>query len=275
MSVIKILLVDGFNLIRRIFEANHRDEADISACVESCGRSLGRALLTHHPSHAVVVLESHQKTWRHLLYPAYKGDRKPTPEVLLDNLDAFIEVFQSLGVPSIKVDGYEADDVVSTLAVGVANNGGEAIILSTDKGFLSLLNDRIKVYHHFEQRFVTSADVLEKFDLGVDQLLDYWSLCGDPGNNIKGVPGVGKKTSVQLLQEFGGLEEILGKAKEMAIEDFEVEPDVPKSPWESFRKPLARVLKHEQEALACRLLVTPKIDVELGVNLKMFRRPKG
>jgi protein Xni len=271
LATIKILLVDGLNLIRRIFEANHRDDVDITACVDSCVRSLGRAMEAHRPSHIAVVLDSHETTWRHLLYPEYKGDRKPTPPALINNLDQFKSAFKHVGVASIMVGGYEADDVLSTLAAGVAESDGEVIILSTDKGFLSLLSDRIKVYHHFEQHFVTSADVHKKYQIRYDQLVDYWSLSGDPGNNIKGVPGVGKKTAVLLLNQFDRLDEILLQARNLAIEKTSEPSSEEEKLLEKFRKPLTKVLAHEDVALLCRLLVTPKLDVELGVNLRTFR----
>ena len=217
------------------------------------------------------MLDSHEKTWRHLLYPEYKGGRKPTPAPLINNLDQFKTAFGDLGIASIMVVGYEADDVLSTLAVGVAESGGEAIILSTDKGFLSLLSDRIQVYHHFEQQFVTAVDVQKKYQVRHDQLVDYWSLCGDPGNNIKGVPGVGKKTAALLLNQFERLDEILLQARKISIKKAAEPLSEDEKVLENFRKPLAKVLANEETALMCRLLVTPKLNVELGVNLRTFR----
>ena len=271
MANIRVLLVDGFNLIRRVYEAHHRDDSDISECIESCVRSLTRALNTHRPTHAVVVLDSHETTWRHLLYADYKGGRKPTPDVLINNLDGFQRAFEKTGVQSMEVSGYEADDVIATLAVGVARGGGDSIILSTDKGFLSLLGEHIQVYHHFEQHFVTAEDVIKKYSLRHDQLIDFWSLCGDPGNNIKGVPGVGKKTAGQLMEKYDSLETILAQARDLEdVHASDADPEV-RADLDAYLKPLAKVLKFEDEALKCRLLLMPKLDVELGINLKAFR----
>lgn len=265
MANIRVLLVDGFNLIRRVYEANHREDTEINDCIESCVRSLARALNTHRPSHAVVVLDSHEMTWRHILYDDYKFGRKPTPEVLISNLDRFRRAFETAGVRSLEVAGYEADDVIATLAAGVANSSGDAIILSTDKGFLSLLDKHIDVYHHFEQHFLTSTDVRVKYALRHNQLIDYWSLCGDPGNNIKGVPGVGKKTALLLLEKFDSLDEVLAQARGLA-QDQAADSDLA-----NYQKSLSKVLQFEDEAVKCRLLLTPKLDVELGINLKIFR----
>ena len=269
MAKINFLLIDGLNLVRRVFEANHRDDTDMTGCVEGCERSLARALNTHRPTHAAVVLDSYETTWRHLLYPEYKGNRKPTPEALIKNLDLFKNAFKKLGVPSITVAGYEADDVVSTLASGVASKAGDAIILSTDKGFLCLLSDQIRVYHHFEQRFVAAADVQRKYSLRNDQLIDFWALSGDPGNNIKGVPGVGKKTALLLMEAFDSLNHILSQARSMEAGDSAGTGELKEI--EALMKPLAKVLKHEADALKCRLLLTPKLDVQVGTNLKDFR----
>jgi protein Xni len=200
-----------------------------------------------------------------MLYDDYKFGRKPTPEVLISNLDRFRRAFETAGVRSLEVAGYEADDVIATLAAGVANSSGDAIILSTDKGFLSLLDKHIEVYHHFEQHFLTSTDVRVKYALRHDQLIDYWSLSGDPGNNIKGVPGVGKKTALLLLEKFDSLDEVLAQARGLA------QDQAADSGLAVYQKSLSKVLQFEDEAEKCRLLLTPKLDVELGINLKIFR----
>ena len=200
-----------------------------------------------------------------MLYDDYKFGRKPTPEVLISNLGRFRRAFETTGVRSLEVAGYEADDVIATLAAGVANSSGDAIILSTDKGFLSLLDKHIEVYHHFEQHFLTSTDVRVKYALRHDQLIDYWSLCGDPGNNIKGVPGVGKKTALLLLEKFDSLDEVLAQARGLA------QDQAADSGLAVYQKSLSKVLQFEDEAVKCRLLLTPKLDVELGTNLKIFR----
>ena len=271
MANIRVLLVDGFNLIRRVYEANHREDTEIDDCIESCVRSLNRALNTHRPSHAMVVIDSHDKTWRHMLYADYKLGRKPTPELLINHLDRFQNAFETAGVKSLEVAGYEADDVIATLATGVAQSSGDALIVSTDKGFLSLLNEHIKVYHHFDQYFYTLAGVKQKYGLRHDQLIDYWSLCGDPSNNIKGVPGIGKKTTLLLLEQFKSLDEVLRQARLLVKAQAADVPPAIEQGWEVFQKPLSKIMPFENEALKCRLLLTPKLDVELGINLRTFR----
>jgi DNA polymerase-1 len=104
-----------------------------------------------------------------------------------------------------------------------------------------------------------------KYALRHDQLIDYWSLSGDPGNNIKGVPGVGKKTALLLLEKFDSLDEVLTQARGLP------QDQAADSGLAVYQKSLSKVLQFEDEAVKCRLLLTPKLDVELGINLKIFR----
>lgn len=240
-----LLLVDGFNLIRRIFEARKAGN-DPEAVIEACQRSLVRAVRDHEPSHACVAWDSHDTTWRHLLYVDYKANRKPTPALLLDNLDAFDAAFRDVaGVASIKLASYEADDIIATMARRLAESGGQAIILSMDKLFLQLLGDGIRVYNHFDHTETNDSDVMARYGIRVAQLADFWALAGDSSNNIKGVPGIGPKRAAELLSRYEDLEAIL--AGEAALEE------------------------HADTARRCRQLVTLKTDVELGINLRDFR----
>ena len=259
---IRFLAVDGFNLIRRIYEARitrHRnpDEAsevsdqEMTDVIEAAKSSLTRALNKHQPTHGAVVMEHHDKTWRHLLYPAYKANRSATPPSLLANLEAFAAAFNELGVSSFAVDSYEADDVIATVATVVADHEGEVIILSTDKIYLQLVSSRVIVYDHFADKACDTAYVETRYDIRQGQYIDYLSLVGDKSNNVKGVQGIGPKSAAAMLSEFGSLDRIL------AVE------------------PLSAMLKKVSvscsDALRSRQLVTLKTDVELGQNLKSFR----
>ncbi|MBD3647405.1 MAG: hypothetical protein HUJ31_08145 [Pseudomonadales bacterium] len=239
----RLLLVDGFNLIRRIYEARQSSN-DLEEIITACGQSLQRALREHSPSHAVVVLDSHDRTWRHLLYPEYKANRKPTPAPLLENLDRFEKEFAAAGVKSLKIASYEADDVIATMARGMGA-AGTAIILSTDRLFLQLLGKNVRIFNHFDHAEITAADVAERYGVGVDKLTDFHALAGDASNNIKGAPGIGPKTAKKLLDQHGDLEGALSGEAKLA------------SQVENLRR--------------CKQLVTLKTDVELGVNLREFR----
>ena len=245
----KILLVDGFNLLRRIYEA--RREPDLDAVVLASSRSLARGIDEHRPTHAVVVLELHDRTWRHLLYPEYKAGRSPPPTLLTDHLPDFEASFLQYGVRSFSLPSYEADDVIATMAVAVAAANGQSVILSSDSSYLQLLGAGVEIVNHFDHSRASQERIDEKYGVEVEQLIDYWSLAGDQSNNIKGVPGVGAKTAARLLLEHGSVDAILAGAGEDG--------------------PATRVRDHRQLVLRCRQLVTLKTDVELGANLRDFR----
>jgi len=247
-----VLLVDGFNLIRRIYEAQpHTGDVLQPEVIVSAAASLARVLRRKKPTHACCAIDSHEKTWRHLLYPAYKGNRKPTPQALLEALPQFEEAFLELGVPSIIVPGYEADDVIATLAHRIGAQGGEVCIVSTDKGFLQLLDQHVSVYDHFTHRELTPEWVSEKYGVTHEQLVDYWALTGDATSNIKGIPKIGPKTAQSLLAAGGTLVELLRNPPAGTVGD--------------------RIASHVREAEMCRQLVCLKTDVEIGINLKQLR----
>ena len=249
---IKFLAVDGFNLIRRIYEArNVSTMADMPGVFVAVKSSLQRALTAHHPSHAALVLEHHDKTWRHLLYPAYKANRGPTPPLLLDGLDQFSEAAAELGITTISIPSYEADDVIATITQVVATHAGEVVVLSTDKIFLQLISDHVTVFDHFGETDFDGGYVEKHYDVKVAQYVDYLALVGDPSNNIKGVSGIGKKGAAELLRHFESLDEIIAAT----------EPD----------QKTEKVKSQAILAKRCKQLVTLKTDVELGQNLKTFR----
>ncbi|MEX0942391.1 MAG: 5'-3' exonuclease H3TH domain-containing protein [Pseudomonadales bacterium] len=251
MAGSRLLLVDAFNLVRRIYEARGDGAEHMDEVIEASRRSLERALGNHSPTHACAVFDSHDKTWRHLLYPDYKANRKPTPPALLANLQKFRTAFKEQLVESLKVDNYEADDQIATLARGIADAGGEAIILSTDRAFLQLLSSRIRVFNHFEGTEINATDIRAKFGCEVSQLTDLWAMAGDASNNIKGVPRIGKKTAANLLAEYGSLEEVLRGDDDNAS--------------------AVRVRENGDLVQRCKQLVTLKTDVALGINLKSLR----
>ena len=252
---IVFLIVDGLNLIRRVYAANPEGEpsAHFDSALGATAQSLRRALAEHSPTHAVVVFDGEEPTWRHELYADYKAGRKPMPEELRAGLVRFREAFSKLGVSSVSKPGIEADDVVATLATGVATHDGRAIILSTDTAFCQLVSERIQVRDHFQKRALDAAYVRQKFGAGPEHLVDLWALAGSPTTNIPGVPGVGLKTAAKLLDEHGNLEAVL-----------EAAPGI--------KGKLGEALQANGElARLSRKLARLRTDLELGWNLRSFR----
>ena len=188
----KALLVDGLNLVRRIHAAvpgarkneataasdSHRPQdrsgnidaaqnSDIEGIVRSIVHSLERALKHHAPSHCLVVLEHSGKNWRHRLFPDYKKKRPPVPDDLQAIIARFTASLSGIGVTSFSLMGYEADDVIATMATRIAQHHGNVTILSTDRNYCQLLNQFIRVYDHFGQRYLDAEMVQDRIKLTV------------------------------------------------------------------------------------------------------------
>ncbi len=252
----KALLIDGLNLIRRVYAGvpgDQNTEEHLKAAINSCLASLRRALTNHDPSHAVCVLEDGGRSWRHELLPDYKQDRPPIPPLLSKGLPDIHERFEQEGVKCLSVLGFEADDVLATLAYKIASHGGMAVILSTDKSMCQLVGDGIQVYDHFAGRYLDAQTIEEKFKVRPDQLSMVFSLAGDNSLGIHGVKNVGLKTAAKLVAEYGDLDSILSAAK-----------DIPGK--------LGQNLSDcAEDARLAQRLMTLRIDVEIGINLKELR----
>jgi len=213
-----VLLIDGLNLVRRVHAAvpGEEDSPDHAESVlESCTRSLARALSAHHPTHALCIMEGEGPSWRHALHPPYKAGRPPMPAALAALLVDVEAAFEARGVRTTRVAGYEADDVLASIAVRVAERGAEALLLSTDRSMLTLLRPGIRVYNHFEDRELDPEHVARRFGVTPGQLTTCLALMGDASQGIPGVRSVGQKTAARLIGEHGSLDAILAAAETM------------------------------------------------------------
>ena len=256
----KLLLVDGLNLVRRIFSAGHADQVDADdettqRLVRTCSQSLKRALELHQPTHAAVVFENPGPTWRHKLFPNYKKSRKPMPAALEQAMPDIVKGLEELGVRSLCMDGYEADDVIASVASRVAAKNGNVIVLSTDRLLCQLLDTRITIHDHFNQRSLDRKYVFDRFGVEPGLIPDLLGLAGDSGVDVPGVPSVGIKTAAKLIGQFGSLDNVLAHAEEVTGRTGE------------------SLQEHKQAALDGAQLFTLKTDIVLGVNLQDFRMP--
>jgi len=258
---IRFLLVDALNMIRRVYAAQPGDDTPEKAdgARISCKQSLQRALRETAPTHAVVVFEGREPSWRHLLFRDYKINHDPMPQALADALPSYREAFREIGVTSFEMPRVEADDVVGTLAVKIAEVGGNAVILSTDKIYLQLLSDHIGVRDHFKPADLDRAYVAERFGVTPESFVEFLALTGDSTNAIPGVPGIGPKTAAKLLDEFGSLDAILAAAAPDA-EHGSLTP-----------KMRDKLEDHAEDARLAHSLVCLQTDLDLGLNLKELR----
>lgn len=249
----KLLIVDAMNLIRRIYAAAPEGGLQIEATQSRCLSAIARNAEQYQASHVVMVFEQKCQTWRHQLWPDYKLNRPPMPQPLQDQLDEVAGYFRNNGLPCLDLAGWEADDVIATLADKAAFAGLAVMILSTDKGFCQLVNSRVLVRNHFDRFNYDLMMVEQKFGLQPHQLVDYWALTGDSTNHLPGVTGIGPKTAGHLLDQFGSLDHILVNMDQLE------------------GKVQQRMQQHWQEALMTRILATLRLDVPLGINLSDLR----
>lgn len=175
-----------------------------------------RELTAVHPTHVAVAFDVvRQDNHRVELYPAYKGNRGDCPEDLAPQFAILEEVLTAMGVAALRVPGYEADDVLGTLARQTESGGGEAVLVTGDRDPMQLLSSGVTVRYVRKLNSPDEYDVPRfagEFGLLPPQLIDLKGLAGDSSDNIPGIPGVGPKTALKLLQEYGDLERVLAAA---------------------------------------------------------------
>jgi DNA polymerase-1 len=206
----RVLLVDGHHLAYRTFHALKgltTSRGEPVQAVYGFAKSLLKALKEDGDA-VIVVFDAKAPSFRHEAYEGYKAGRAPTPEDFPRQLALIKELVDLLGLVRLEVPGYEADDVLASLAKKAEKEGYEVRILTADKDLYQLLSDRIHVLHP-EGYLITPAWLWEKYGLRPDQWADYRALTGDESDNLPGVKGIGEKTARKLLEEWGSLERLL------------------------------------------------------------------
>lgn len=250
----KLLLVDAMNLIRRIYAAVESQAGIALEATQTRSLSIIRQVFEQlEATHVLVVFEKHEPTWRHALWPEYKAGRAPMPEHLERHLAEVEQYLQMNGLSCTRMSGWEADDVIASIADRAGRAGLDVLVLSTDKGFCQLINERIQVCNHFDRILMDEEAVRMKFGLKPNQLADFWGLSGDTTNHVPGIPGIGPKTAAHWLDQFGSLDRVLIAADQL------------------FGRHQALVEEHWQQALLSRELVRLRTDLEAGVNLHQMR----
>ncbi len=225
MSKKTLFLIDGSALAYRSFFAlirnpliNSRGE-NTSAIFGFC-RFLFKILDEEKPDYWAVVFDPPGPTFRHEQYKEYKATRQKMPDDMRSQIPKIHEAVHALNIPLIEYPGYEADDVIGTLARKAQQNGLETYMVSGDKDFMQLIDHSIKMYNPKrageEIEILDQKGVEEKVGLPPSKIIDYLGLMGDTSDNVPGVQGVGKKTAVKLIQEFGSLEEVLENAEKVS-----------------------------------------------------------
>jgi len=210
-----IVLVDGSSYLYRAFHAlppltNSRSEP--TGVIYGFMNMLKKLLDTYQPTHMAVVFDAPGKNFRHRLYPDYKSHRPPTPEALVAQFEPLCDGIRALGVFWMSRAGIEADDIIGTLAKQLTPQVSNILIVTGDKDFAQLVDDQICLVNTMTDVTMDKKAVVDKFGILPEQFVDYLTLIGDSVDNIPGIPKVGPKTAVKLLQTHGSLAGVIEMA---------------------------------------------------------------
>ncbi len=229
MTAPKLVLVDGSGFIFRAFHAippmTRPDGTHVNAVFGFCNM-ITRLIKDHTGTHIAVIFDAGAKTFRNRMYDQYKAHRPEPPPELIPQFALIRDATRAFGLPSIELDDWEADDLIATYAKAVTEQGGEAIIVSSDKDLMQLLGPSVTMLDPMKNIPIGLAEVEAKFGVTPDKVIEVQALIGDSVDNVPGVPGIGPKGAAQLIQEYGTLEAVLdaapsmkpGKRRDMLIE---------------------------------------------------------
>src|SRR5450759_3220239 len=169
----------------------------------------------NRPTHLAIVFDKAEITFRNKLYPDYKAHRPPAPDDLIPQFALIREAVRAFDLPCLEQGGFEADDLIATYARQAGERGATATIVSSDKDLMQLVTDKVTMYDTMKDRRIGIAEVIEKFGVPPEKVVEVQALIGDSTDNVPGVPGVGPKTAAQLIVEYGDLETLLKRAGEI------------------------------------------------------------
>ncbi|MCA1910095.1 MAG: DNA polymerase I [Magnetospirillum sp.] len=255
-----VFLVDGSGFIFRAFHglpAMFRPDGTPVNAVYGFTTMLLKLLNDTDADHVAVIFDAGRLSFRNDIYPEYKAHRPPAPEELVPQFSLIRDAVAAFNVPSVEMEGFEADDLIATYATQAVARGAKVTIVSSDKDLMQLVGERVEMLDTLKNRTIREPEVLEKFGVAPDKVVDVQALCGDPTDNVPGVPGIGVKTAAQLIGEYGDLDTLLARASEI------------KQP-----KRRETLLTNAEAARISRELVRLKRDVPVTESLDSFaKRP--
>ncbi|MDY0881497.1 DNA polymerase I [Dongia soli] len=255
-----VYLVDGSGYIFRAFHAlpplTRPDGTPVGA-VLGFTNMLMKLLDETDADHIAVIFDAARRNFRNEIYADYKGHRPEPPPELIPQFGLIHEATRAFNVPAIQMEGFEADDLIATYAEQAVAAGADVTIVSSDKDLMQLVNDKVRMFDPMKNRPIGAAEVMEKFGVTPDKVVDVQALAGDSIDNVPGVPGIGVKTAAELINTYGDLDTLLAKAGEI------------KQP-----KRRDNLIQNADKARISRDLVCLKRDVPVDVPLADFVRRK-
>jgi DNA polymerase-1 len=218
-----VFLVDGSSYIFRAYHAlpplnRKSDGLQVNAVLGFCNmlwKLLRDMPPDNRPTHLAIIFDKSEVTFRNKLYPAYKAHRPPAPDDLIPQFPLIREAVRAFDLPCLEQAGFEADDLIATYVRLACERGATATIVSSDKDLMQLVTDCVTMYDTMKDRRIGIAEVIEKFGVPPEKVVEVQALAGDSTDNVPGVPGIGIKTAAQLIVEYGDLETLLLRAGEI------------------------------------------------------------
>ncbi|MGP9813641.1 DNA polymerase I [Rhodopseudomonas sp. NSM] len=218
-----IFLVDGSSYIFRAYHAlppltRKSDGLQVNAVLGFCNmlwKLLREMPPDNRPTHLAIIFDKSEHTFRNQLYPDYKAHRPPAPDDLIPQFALIREAVRAFDLPCLEQSGFEADDLIATYVREACERGATATIVSSDKDLMQLVTDCVMMYDTMKDRRIGIAEVIEKFGVPPEKVVEVQALAGDSVDNVPGVPGIGVKTAAQLINEYGDLDTLLARAAEI------------------------------------------------------------
>src|ERR671919_2106807 len=253
-----VFLVDGSSYIFRAYHAlpplnRKSDGLRVNAVLGFCNmlwKLLREMPPDNQPSHLAIIFDKSEITFRNKLYPDYKAHRAPAPDDLIPQFALIREAVRAFDLPCLEQVGFEADDLIATYVREACERGATATIVSSDKDLMQLVTDCVTMYDTMKDRRIGIPEVIEKFGVPPEKVVEVQALAGDSTDNVPGVPGIGVKTAAQLIGEYGDLETLLARAGEIKQE-----------------KRRQALIEHADNARLSKKLVTLDQNVGLEVPL--------
>jgi DNA polymerase-1 len=259
----RLFLLDGMALAYRAYfsfigRPLINSKGENTSAIYGFVTALMKILDEEKPEHIAVVFDTKEPTFRHRLFPEYKATRQKMPEDMAAQMDRLKEVVRAFNTPLLELPGFEADDIIGTLARRAEKEGVLTVMVTGDKDFMQLISPMIKMYKPGksggEPEYVEEPGVREKFGVTPDRVTDVLGLTGDASDNVPGVPGVGEKTAIPLIQKYGTMDELYAHVAEI--------------PQKGLRE---KLIAHREKAFLSKHLVTIDTAVPLNVDFHSLR----
>jgi len=209
------------------------------------------------PSHFAVIFDAARKTFRNEIYPDYKANRSEAPDDLAPQFEYIRKSVVAFNLPAVDLPNYEADDLIATYVDQILSKGAKVTIVSSDKDLMQLYKKDVRLFDPMKNKFITQEDIVTKFGVGPEKVIDVQSLAGDSSDNVPGVPGIGVKTAAELINKYGTLEKLLNNAHEIKQ-----------------NKRRETLIENKDKAIISKKLVTLMKDVPVERKIEEFQLKK-